>query len=47
MTYFLFAGDLIIMAFMFAVVIWLFLRSPDSKLDEAAKIPLEDERHDG
>ena len=47
MTFLLFAGDLIVMAFMFGVVTWLFLRSSNSKLDEAAKIPLEDERHEG
>jgi cbb3-type cytochrome oxidase subunit 3 len=47
MTYFLFAGDLIVMAFMFGLVIWVFVRSSKSDLDQAANIPLEDERHDG
>lgn len=47
MTYFIFAGDLLVMAFMFGLVVWLSLRSSKQKLKEAANIPLEDERHDG
>ena len=47
MTYFLFAGDLLVMAFMFGLVAWVLLRSSNKKLTEAANIPLEDERHDG
>ena len=47
MTYFLFAGDLIVMAFMFGVVAWVSLRSSNEKLSQSAQIPLEDERHDG
>jgi cbb3-type cytochrome oxidase subunit 3 len=35
------------MAFMFGLVAWLMLRSSKRTLDEAANIPLEDERHDG
>ena len=47
MTYFLFVGDLLVMAFMFGLVVWLLLRASKRKLAEAANIPLEDERHDG
>ena len=47
MTYFLFAGDLLVMAFMFVLVAWLALRATKNKLDDVANIPLEDERFDG
>ncbi|MEE9142928.1 MAG: cbb3-type cytochrome c oxidase subunit 3 [Gammaproteobacteria bacterium] len=47
MTYYLFAGDLLVMAFMMGVVVWVMLRSTKQKLDEAARIPLEDEDRDG
>jgi cbb3-type cytochrome oxidase subunit 3 len=47
MTYFIFAGDLLVMGFMFGLVVWLLLRASNRKLQEAANIPLEDERHDG
>ena len=44
MTWFLFAGDMLVMLFMVALVVWVFWRLPDQALDEAARIPLEDER---
>jgi cbb3-type cytochrome oxidase subunit 3 len=47
MTYFLFAGDMLVMAFMAALVVWLYLRKDNAELDGSARIPLEDERHDG
>ncbi len=47
MTYFLFAGDMRVMAFMFVLVIWVFMRSSDETIDESARIPLEDEQADG
>jgi len=47
MTYFLFAGDMLVMAFMVVLVIWVFMRSSDESIDEAARIPLEDEQADG
>ncbi len=47
MTYFLFAGDMLVMAFMVVLVIWVFMRSSDEAIDEAARIPLEDEQADG
>ena len=46
MTLFLFAGDMLVMLFMAALVVWVFWRSPDETLDEAARIPLEDEQVD-
>ena len=46
MTFFIFAGDMLVMAFMFALVIWVFMRSSDESIDEAARIPLEDEEVD-
>jgi cbb3-type cytochrome oxidase subunit 3 len=47
MTYFLFAGDMLVMAFMVVLAIWVFMRSPKESIDEAARIPLEDEQDDG
>ena len=46
MTYFLFAGDMLVMAFMAALVVWLYWRQDDAELDASARIPLEDERRD-
>ena len=43
MTYFLFAGDLLVMAFMMVLVAWVSLKSSKSVLDESASIPLSDE----
>jgi cbb3-type cytochrome oxidase subunit 3 len=47
MTYFLFIGDMLVMAFMFGLVVWVSLRSSKTALEEAARIPLEDEDRDG
>ncbi len=47
MTFFLFAGDMLVMAFMVVLVVWVFMRSSDETIDEAAHIPLEDEQADG
>ena len=44
MTYFLFAGDMLVMAFMTVVVVWVSLKSSAEQIDEAASIPLNDER---
>jgi hypothetical protein len=46
-TWFLFAGDMLIMAFMIIVVVYVSLRSRASTLEEASRIPLEDEEHHG
>ena len=47
MTYFLFAGDMLVMAFMVVLVIWVFMKSSKETMDESARIPLEDEQSDG
>ena len=47
MIYFIFAGDMLVMAFMFVLAIWVFMRLPEEAIEEAARIPLEDEQADG
>ena len=47
MAYFIFIGDMLVMAFMIAVVVWVSLKSSSEVTDKAAKIPLEDEDYDG
>ena len=47
MTFFIFAGDMLVMLFMVVLVVWLFWRMPDSTIDASARIPLEDENPDG
>ena len=47
MTFFIFAGDMLVMAFMMAVVVWVLLRTSGQKMEEASRIPLEDEDPDG
>ncbi len=47
MTFFIFAGDMLVMAFMMGVVVWVLLRSSRQKMEEASRIPLEDEDADG
>ncbi|MDX1517068.1 MAG: cbb3-type cytochrome c oxidase subunit 3 [Woeseiaceae bacterium] len=46
MTFFIFAGDMLVMLFMVVLVIWVFWRSSDRTIDAAARIPLEDEIYD-
>ena len=43
MTYLIFAGDMLVMAFMIGVVVWIALRENQKQIDAAARIPLEDE----
>lgn len=43
----IFLGDLLVMAFMIALVVWVSLRTTKDKLDSAARIPLEDEAGHG
>ena len=43
MTYFIFVGDMLVMLFMVILAIWVFAYSPSDKIEEAARIPLEDE----
>ncbi|HET6593477.1 MAG: CcoQ/FixQ family Cbb3-type cytochrome c oxidase assembly chaperone [Xanthomonadales bacterium] len=47
MTYLLFAGDMLVMAFMMIVVVWVSLKSSKKTIDEASRIPLEDEQNHG
>jgi hypothetical protein len=47
MTLFLFAGDMLVMAFMIMVVVLVSLRSSRDPLDETARIPLQDEDEHG
>jgi cbb3-type cytochrome oxidase subunit 3 len=47
MTFFIFAGDMLVMLFMVVLAVWLFWRMPDSVMDDSARIPLEDENPDG
>ena len=46
MTYFIFAGDMLVMLFMMVLVVWVFWRSSDKTIRKSARIPLEDERTD-
>ena len=43
MTWLIFFGDMLVMAFMIGVIVWLALRSTAKQLDAASRIPLEDE----
>lgn len=47
MTLFIFAGDMLIMLFMAALVVWLTAFTSRDKADAVARIPLEDEDYDG
>ena len=47
MAYFIFAGDMLVMAFMIGVVVWVSMKSSDKTINKTARIPLEDEDRDG
>ena len=47
MTWFIFVGDMLVMAFMILVVVWVSMRSTRQRLDAASRIPLEDEGNRG
>ena len=47
MMYFLFVGDMLVMAFMIGVVVWVSLRSSRKSIEDAARIPLDDEGEHG
>lgn len=47
MTWVLFIGDMLVSAFMIAVIVWVSLRGTRAQLDAAARIPLEDEERRG
>ena len=46
MTWFIFAGDMLVMLFMVCLIIWVFMVTPDEEIDESAKIPLQDEDYE-
>lgn len=47
MTYVIFIGDMLVMAFMIAVVAWVSLVANPDDIDRTARIPLADEDTDG
>jgi len=47
MTGFIFGGDMLVMAFMIALVVRVSMRSTRERLDGTARIPLEDEENRG
>ena len=47
MTYYIFAGDMLVMLFMVVLVVWVFWNSSDETIEFSARIPLEDERNNG
>lgn len=47
MTFFIFAGDMLVMLFMVILVVWVFWRTADETIESSARIPLEDEKTDG
>ncbi|HEX7237801.1 MAG TPA: hypothetical protein VF405_12615 [Gammaproteobacteria bacterium] len=47
MAYFLFAGDMLVMAFMAGVVVWVSIRASDARIRASARIPLDDEDRHG
>ena len=44
MMYLIFIGDMLVMAFMAALVVWLYVKADDKLIDETSRIPLEDEK---
>lgn len=46
MIWFLFIGDMLVMAFMCALVVWFFMKASTEVANAAARIPLEDEHRD-
>ena len=47
MTFFIFAGDMLVMLFMVVLVIWVYWKSSDRTIERSARIPLDDEATDG
>lgn len=43
MTYLIFVGDMLVMAFMIALVAWVSLGMSDSEIEVTARLPLEDD----
>lgn len=47
MTAFIFLGDMLVMAFMMGLAVWILYPGNAKALDEIARIPLEDEDDHG
>ncbi len=47
MTWFLFVGDMLVMAFFAGLAVWALWGSSDEVVEKTAAIPLDDECHDG
>lgn len=47
MTMFIFIGDMLVMAFMVGLAIWVGNKGNNAEIDRIARIPLEDENYDG
>jgi hypothetical protein len=43
MTILIFAGDMLVMAFMIGLAVWVINRDNDTNIDAVARIPLQDE----
>lgn len=46
MTAFIFIGDMLVMFFMIAIVVWMAMVDSKESIDYAASIPLQDEPED-
>jgi hypothetical protein len=44
---FIFIGDMMVMAFMVGLAIWVSSKGNNTEIDRIARIPLEDENYDG
>jgi hypothetical protein len=44
---FIFIGDMMVMAFMVGLAIWVGSKGNNAEIDRIARIPLEDENYDG
>jgi cbb3-type cytochrome oxidase subunit 3 len=47
MTAFIFIGDMLVMAFMILLVVWVSMFESSERMDHTARIPLEDEQAHG
>lgn len=47
MTLFIFLGDMLVMAFMIGLALWVSNRDNDEGISATARIPLEDEDYHG
>ena len=46
MTWVLFAGDMLVMAFMIGLVVWVSTFASDAEIEASARLPFADEDHD-